>query len=84
MKIEPKQGEFDDSAANKLDLFCQSGQKLSAPTETDWGDWVPHLRCPYGQAVIGLQTRIEEKQGGDDDSALNGIRMICSSYTEGT
>lgn len=83
MMIQPNQGTGDDSSANKLDLFCESGQKLSAPTETSFGDWVPHLRCPHGQAVIGLQVRVETKQGSGDDTALNGVRMICSSYTQG-
>lgn len=84
MMIQSNQGSGDDTAANKLDLFCKSGQKLSAPTETSFGDWVPHLRCPHGQSVIGLQVRMEAKQGDGDDTALNGVRMICSSYTEGS
>ena len=83
MKVQSQQGSGDDSAANKLDLFCKSGQKLSAPTETSFGDWVPHLRCPPGQGVVGLQVRMEAKQGDGDDTALNGVRMVCSSYTEG-
>ena len=79
MKIEGHQGYPDDTAANKLDIYCQHGsQTYSAITTTDFGNWTSKNYCPQGQAVTGIQTRVESPQGADvDDTALNGVRLVC-------
>ena len=80
MKIESKQGSGDDTAANKVDLYCKNGGSISAETATSWGKWTPKLMCPSGMAVNGLSTRVESKQGGGDDTALNGLKLYCKMY----
>ncbi|WP_157798244.1 hypothetical protein [Aeromonas cavernicola] len=79
IKIEPKQGDGDDTAANDVDLYCKSGV-LSASVNTSWGNWSPVQYCPTGKAVVGIVTRVEGKQGSEDDTALNGVRLICENY----
>lgn len=79
IKIEPKQGDGDDTAANDVHLYCKSGL-LSASVNTSWGNWSPVQYCPSGKAVVGIVTRVEGKQGSEDDTALNGVRLICENY----
>jgi len=50
-----------------------------------WGDWMPRQFCPKGKAVNGIQTQVQTYQGpghkdGNDDTAMNGIRLFCSDY----
>lgn len=82
IQIEPAQGLLDDTAANDVDLYCKNDTMLSATVNTDWGDWSNKVQCPSGQAVTGLVTRVEGFQEPfvGDNSALNGVRMMCSAY----
>jgi hypothetical protein len=81
MQIEGNQGEGDDTSANNVRMFCQDGQTLSADVYTNYGEWTQELHCPQGQAVAGIQTRVEAYQGEDgDDTALNGVRLLCRDY----
>lgn len=81
MRIEAPQGSNgDDSAANDIELLCDYGKYISASVNTHWGSWTQSYHCPYGQAVSGLTTRVESDQGRGDDTALNGLRLICSDY----
>jgi hypothetical protein len=45
-----------------------------------WGNWKENIRCPVGTYVCGLETRFEPNRGSGDDTALNGIRMICCNF----
>ena len=47
----------------------------------NWGNWGNAVFCPRGQYVIGFQTKLESRQGGGDDTALNGIRVRCSGQS---
>ena len=69
-------------AANDVDLYCKNDTMLSATVNTEWGDWSDKVQCPSGQAVTGLVTRVEDFQEPPlgDNSALNGVRMMCSAY----
>ncbi|NWU31728.1 VMO1 protein, partial [Dyaphorophyia castanea] len=40
-----------------------------------WGDWSPS--CPGSWRVCGISTRLEPPQGGDDDTALNDVKLHC-------
>jgi hypothetical protein len=47
----------------------------------NWGEWAPIERCPLKQFVVGIQTKFE-KAGHYDDTALNGVKAICSGGKE--
>uniref|UniRef100_H3ALL4 Vitelline membrane outer layer 1 homolog n=1 Tax=Latimeria chalumnae TaxID=7897 RepID=H3ALL4_LATCH len=46
-----------------------------------WGGWTWMDLCPEGSYAIGFSIRVESDQGAGDDTALNGIRLLCSSST---
>ena len=46
---------------------------------TSWGDWSNYIWCKAGKRVNGFRLRVEKNQGGDDDSALNGIQLSCEN-----
>jgi len=80
VRIEAPQGAGDDTAANDIDFYCYDGTMISAAVQTYWGSWTDIERCPPGQAVTGLLTRVEASQGAGDDTALNGLRVVCEDY----
>jgi len=67
IKIEPKQGSGDDTAANDIDLKCLNRATVSANVNTGWGNWHGDYYCPAGQAVVGLTSRAENFNGSHDD-----------------
>ena len=79
MRMEPRV-DGDDTTANDVDLYCKKGGHISAEVNTSWGDLTPELRCPSGQAVMGIATRVEPPQGEGDDTALNGVVLFCKNY----
>ena len=63
--------------------YCENGPKLyyseiRSDGLTNWGDWGVPQFCPYPYYTIGYNTKIEGSQGKGDDTALNGIKLICS------
>ncbi len=76
MLIEPNI-KGDDTAANDMHLFCQDNTQIEAQVRTQWGNWTSKVSCPGGKAVIGFITRVESP--GGDDTALNGVRMMCGN-----
>ncbi|MCI5127421.1 MAG: hypothetical protein D3907_02725 [Candidatus Electrothrix sp. AUS3] len=43
-----------------------------------WGTWRDTFMCPDFQYVTGISLKVEGRQEGDDDTALNNIRLHCS------
>jgi len=85
VREEGPQGGGDDTAINDIDLYCNKNvgrgiSYISAPVKTSWGSWKPDLKCPSGQAVVGILTQVEGTQGGGDDTALNGLKLWCERY----
>ena len=77
---ESAQGDGDDTALNAVDLYCKNGDMISAHVNTYYGSWKPKQSCPNGMAVMAIRTQVESKQGSGDDTALNGIELICKEY----
>jgi hypothetical protein len=83
LKVEGNQGgNKDDTTANAVKLGCRSVRSgVSKPTysllpgEQIWGSWVGYREAPVGKAICGIQTKIEDQQGGGDDTALNDVKF---------
>jgi hypothetical protein len=80
MKIEAPQGVDDDTAANAINLLAANGNWSTPSANTGWGSWGTVRQCPGGQAICGVNTRVESPQGGGDDTALNGISVACCTF----
>ncbi|CAG7733777.1 unnamed protein product [Allacma fusca] len=67
---------FCFASALDTDIYIQS------PRITDFGDWGEYEECPPGMYVFGFQLVSEEEQGAfGEDSALNGIYLLCLPFT---
>lgn len=42
-----------------------------------WGSWESSRMCPSGFRAYGFSLRVERPLGNGDDTALNGIRLLC-------
>ena len=52
-------------------------QKLKFPGY--YGDWGIKQFCQNGGYAVGFATKVEEAQGqGQDDTAMNGLKLQCS------
>lgn len=52
---------------------------IESPRLTNWGDWKQEAMCPPFSWVSAMDLKIEPEQGRGDDSALNAIRLSCST-----
>ncbi|MCU0664167.1 MAG: hypothetical protein MUC50_17795 [Myxococcota bacterium] len=78
--IEPPRGSGDDTAANNIIASCVNGQEIQAPGGTPWGQPGTMTYCEAGTAVCGVRVRFEGRQGSDDDTAMNGLSLLCCAY----
>ncbi|OCT90770.1 vitelline membrane outer layer protein 1 homolog [Xenopus laevis] len=70
-----------------LVLFClfsfgntqSNSPPLSVPYGGPAGKWTEIELCPPGTKARGFSVKMKEKQGIPGDSALNGVRLYCSS-----
>ena len=59
------------------------GVVLQTNNGTPWGRWGEPRFCPENTYVNGFSLKVERHQGSDDDTALNNIKLNCSSsYSE--
>ncbi len=52
---------------------------IESPRLTNWGDWKAEEICPPNSWVSAFNLKIEPDQGKGDDSALNGIKLTCTT-----
>ena len=67
------------AGANALILKCKNGDDIQSPTYTSWGTWSSWYMCPDGEAVVGMETKIEHPDA-NDDAALIDVKMFCARY----
>ncbi|GLC34633.1 Vitelline membrane outer layer protein 1 [Pleodorina starrii] len=92
-----QQGSGDDTAFNGLRLQCCTPMPVNQGvivTVSDgwWGDWLDIKMCQavksggflLGKKMTGFSLRREAPCGSCDDTALNGLRMICSAASGGS
>jgi len=84
VRNEAGQGSGDDTCMNGIRLVCKqcSGTHIQNVSVWDgnWGDWSPDVMVPSGYYIAGFRCRVEPPQGGGDDTAMNGIRMLLRPY----
>jgi len=75
-------GGGDITALNGLKIQCADMNRNNRNEKTvyagTWGDWTSLVESDV-QFVTGAKTRLQSDQGGDDDTALNGIQFQFSS-----
>jgi hypothetical protein len=84
LKVEGGQGGGDDTAANAVRMGCRSIRSSVAtpsytllPAQQQWGSWTGYRQTPVGKAICGIQTKVEDQQGGNnDDTALNDVKFF--------
>ena len=72
-----KKGGGDDTAANGIRLKTNWGWTYT-PGDGFWGSWSNWAYCPPQSRIIGFQTQVEPAINGDD-TALNGVKILCGS-----
>lgn len=80
-------GLKDDTAANDIHFFCESGIMIATSlgkNMPNWGKWSERKYCPDNYLICGLRVQIEKPQGGglgnNDDTALNNVDFECCYY----
>lgn len=78
LRVEESLGEGDDTAANDMRVLCDNNKTLTVPNGGKWGDWSKDYKvCPGNSRVCGLSLKIEARQGGGDDTAVNDVALFC-------
>jgi len=87
MWVEKPKGNGDDTAVDHMQIACGMGvpeppYMVSTRYDLDLVTWAGGNTvdqfCSYGLKVVGFITRVEDDQGGNDDTALNGLRVFCA------
>ncbi|XP_028660102.1 vitelline membrane outer layer protein 1 homolog [Erpetoichthys calabaricus] len=60
-------------------LSSVNSKMITVSNGANWGDWQFTDMCPEGMYARGFNLKVEEQQGRGDDTALNAIRLYCSS-----
>lgn len=84
MKFEDSVGGGDDTATNAINVRCNDPANtiIMSAYNPGWGTWKGFGNCPSGEVACGMQTRVEDNQGGGDDTSFNGIQLRCCKQIE--
>ena len=82
VRFQPSRGSNDDTGANDFRAVCGDNVTLTAKGGGAEGTWNATKSCPAGHNVCGISVRFESSQGGgdgngEDDTALNAVRLHC-------
>ncbi|CAF0973636.1 unnamed protein product [Brachionus calyciflorus] len=91
--IYSKLSNFYNEGVNLNDFFTKLPYSTTFPIiissannklGINWGDWGAFEECDENNCVVGFRTKLHSPQGfglntGDDDTALNGVQLICSN-----
>lgn len=80
-KVEPNQGDDDDTALNSIKLICANNKEIYSG-EGPWGKWGNNVYCARDRYLNGFKLKVEPPQGDGDDTASNGIIMLCNDWSE--
>ncbi|XP_053241208.1 vitelline membrane outer layer protein 1-like [Podarcis raffonei] len=75
LRVEEGRGIDDDTAANNIMFICKDGEVLEGHGLSRGHFGSPSRRCTG--SICGIQTRVEDKQGLSDDTALNDVHLYC-------
>ncbi|XP_046893223.1 vitelline membrane outer layer protein 1 homolog [Hypomesus transpacificus] len=78
LRVEDSQGVGDDTAANNIKFRCSSNEVLEGNGH-GWGEYGPWSQECSNGGICGIQTKMEDRQGRGDDTALNDVRFYCCS-----
>ncbi|XP_040202848.1 vitelline membrane outer layer protein 1 homolog [Rana temporaria] len=60
----------------QVTLTCE--ETIYVDNGAKWGDWGDTEMCPVGTSARAFELSVEPSQGHGDDTALNGIRLLCA------
>ncbi|XP_041650069.1 vitelline membrane outer layer protein 1 homolog [Cheilinus undulatus] len=76
LRVEAPVGGGDDTAANNIRFRCSSNPTLEGQG-MGWGDYGGWSETCTNGGICGIKTKVEGRQGGGDDTALNDVRFYC-------
>ncbi|RXG69590.1 Vitelline membrane outer layer protein 1 [Armadillidium vulgare] len=71
----------DDTGANNLEMVCNYTNIYNG-RGNNRGDWTEWIKCPQGEIICGLRTKIEDIFTADR-SGLVAVNFMCCEHSDG-
>ncbi|XP_053287664.1 vitelline membrane outer layer protein 1 homolog isoform X1 [Pleuronectes platessa] len=82
LRVATLRGIFaDDTAVNNIKFRCSNGPELEG-SGLDWGGYGQWSQDCVDGGICGIDTKMEDRQGKGDDTALNDVRFICCARVQ--